>query len=85
MDGHTAASIGTDSVVRLWDVSLGIEKQKFILGSGSEPAKALVVGRQDHNLMCCGNLEGCVSIYDIREVSIISVISFCWARAVTFF
>ncbi|THD23720.1 U3 small nucleolar RNA-associated protein 15 [Fasciola hepatica] len=67
VDGHTAASIGADSMVRLWDVSLGTEKQKFRLGSGSEPAKALVVGRQDHNLMCCGNLEGCVSIYDIRE------------------
>ncbi|VDP92789.1 unnamed protein product [Echinostoma caproni] len=67
LDGHTAVSSGKDSMVRLWDVSLGTEKQKFRLGSGSEPVKALTVGRQDCNFLCCGDLEGHVSIYDIRQ------------------
>ncbi|CAL8092110.1 unnamed protein product [Calicophoron daubneyi] len=66
-DAHHAATIGTDAVVRTWDVALGTPIRKYTLSTGKEPAKAMVVGRSDVNLLCCGNLEGCFSVYDTRQ------------------
>ncbi|KAA3678979.1 U3 small nucleolar RNA-associated protein 15 [Paragonimus westermani] len=66
-DQQRAASVGSDGVVRIWDVTLGSKLAQLPLSSGKESAKALVVGRKDPNVLCAGNFAGDVSIYDIRQ------------------
>ncbi|KAF7261234.1 hypothetical protein EG68_02293 [Paragonimus skrjabini miyazakii] len=66
-DQQRAASVGSDGIVRIWDVTLGSKLIQLSLSSSKESAKALVVGHKDPNLLCAGNFAGDVSIYDIRQ------------------
>ncbi|KAF5399161.1 WD domain G-beta repeat protein [Paragonimus heterotremus] len=66
-DQQRTASVGSDGVVRIWDVTLGSKLIQLSLSNSKESAKALVVGHKDPNLLCAGNFAGDVCIYDIRQ------------------
>ncbi|VDP78145.1 unnamed protein product [Schistosoma curassoni] len=68
-DGLRAASLGSDASVRIWDVTLGSPLGRYAVCNGSEVARGMVTGRVDNNLLCFGDLNGNVAIYDVREDS----------------
>ncbi|KAH9595002.1 snoRNA-binding rRNA-processing protein [Schistosoma haematobium] len=75
-DGLRAASLGSDASVRIWDVTLGSPLGRYAVCNGSEVARGMVTGRVDNNLLCFGDLNGNVAIYDVREPKPVQKITF---------
>nr|VZI32404.1 unnamed protein product [Spirometra erinaceieuropaei] len=66
-DGLKAVSLGSDGFVKIWDISVSELQTKYHISESCEPSSGLAVSRTDNNLVCVGNFEGTVKLFDTRQ------------------
>ncbi|KAL3319098.1 snoRNA-binding rRNA-processing protein [Cichlidogyrus casuarinus] len=70
LDGFKLFSLGSDSLIKLWDISMNEELNRFKVGKCEEPSYAFTTARQNPNLIFAGNHDGVIFTFDIRSVKV---------------